>query len=325
MQSTRSHIAHLPRRRFLAAATLAGTAATLLPRRTRAAGLTFHVAAQKIGPILILRQRKLLEDRLAPMGVAVEWSEFSTGAAMLEAVSAGSIDFGQAGDSGPIFAQAGGKNITYVGYEPSPGRISAILVPEGSPINNLADLKGKRIAFSTGSSAHYVVLAALQRANLSYSDITPVILGPADAMAAFQGRSIDAWSIWDPFYALAEVKYKARVLTTAVGLAPSNAFLMSSPGFVKAHPEVIKTAVAAMHDAGAWAKANNNEFAAIMAEATGLPPDVAKLAAERTDFDYSLMSDAPAVQQQQIADTFFAVGLLPKKVAVRDLFWIPNA
>jgi sulfonate transport system substrate-binding protein len=324
MQQTTSITGGMRRRRFLATA----AAASVLPslaRSAAAAGITLHVAFQKIGPILILKERKLLEQRMTPMGVSVEWAEFSTGAAMLEAVNAGSIDFGQAGDSGPIFAQAGGKKITYVGYQPSPGQLSAILVPDGSPIKTLAELKGKRVAFSTGSSAHYVVLAALQRAGLAYSDIQPVVLGPADALAAFQGRSIDAWSIWDPFYALAEVKYKARVLTSAIGLAPTNTFLLSSPAFVKANPEIVKVAVAAMIDAGAWAKAHIDEFAAIMSEATGLPPDVAKLAATRTDFDYGLMTDAPAIEQQKIADAFFAIGILPKKVSVRDAFWMPNA
>jgi sulfonate transport system substrate-binding protein len=324
MQGIPSSARNWPRRRLLATA-LTGVFPAILSRHAAAAKPVFHVAFQKIGPILILKQRGLLEQRLTPMGVSVEWAEFSTGAAMLEAVNAGSIDFGQAGDSGPIFAQAGGKDIVYVGYEPSPGQINAILVPDGSPITGLADLKGKKIAFSTGSSAHYLVLAALERAGLAYREIHPVVLAPADALAAFQGHSIDAWSIWDPFYALAEIQFGAKVLASGVGLAPSNSFLLSSPGFAKAHPEVLKEAVAAMHDAGAWAKAHVDAFGAIMAEATGLPPDVAKLAATRTDFDYSLMSEAPAVQQQKIADSFFAIGLLPKKVAVQDAFWMPHA
>lgn len=269
MQGINSSAHAWSRRRLIA--TAACIVAAIGPRHAAAAKPVFHVAFQKIGPILILKQRGLLEQRLTPMGVSVEWSEFSTGAAMLEAVNAGSIDFGQAGDSGPIFAQAGGKEFVYVGYEPSPGQINAILVPRGSPITSLADLKGKKIAFSTGSSAHYLVLAAPERAGLAYRDIHPVILAPADALAAFQGGSIDAWSIWDPFYALAEIQFGAKVL------------------------------------------------------ATGLPPDVAKLAATRTDFDYSLMSEAPAVQQQKVADSFFAIGLLPKKVIVQDAFWMPQA
>jgi len=320
MKPTQSTTSTWPRRRLLAAA----ASSAVLSRRAAASNLVFHVAYQKIGPILILKQRGLLEQRLNPMGVSVEWAEFSTGASMLEAVNAGSIDFGQAGDAGPVFAQAGGKSFCYVGYEPSPGQINAILVPPGSPITTLADLKGKKIAFSTGSSAHYLVLAALQRAGLAYTDIQPVILAPADALAAFQGRSIDAWSIWDPFYAMAEVKFDAKVLASGLGLAPSNTFLLSSPAFAKAHPEVLTQAVAAMHDAGAWAKAHIDEFATIMTAATGLPSDVAKLAATRTDFDYSLISDAPAVQQQQLADSFFAIGLLPRKVSVKDAFWSPH-
>jgi aliphatic sulfonates family ABC transporter substrate-binding protein len=181
---------------------LAGFAAA--PVAAHAAGLELRIGYQKNGTLLVMKHLGTLERRLAPQGVSVAWHEFNSGPPMMEALNAGSVDFGATGDMPPLFAQAAGAPVVYAAYQPSPGGSAAILVRQDGPIRVLGDLRGKRVAFVKGSSAHNVVVRVLRAAGLTYGDIHPVYLAPADATAAFRQGAVDAWSIWDPFYAIAQ-------------------------------------------------------------------------------------------------------------------------
>src|SRR6478672_6072073 len=110
--------------------------------------------------LTLLKHRKALETRLP--AVKVSWFEFTAGPQMLEALSAGSIDIGMTGDTPPIFAQAAGSNLVYVGAEPAKPDNSAVLVRPDSPLKTLADLKGRKIGLQRGSSAHYLTVRAVQ-------------------------------------------------------------------------------------------------------------------------------------------------------------------
>lgn len=162
--------------------------------------------------LVILKQQAALEKRFAQS--RVQWIELPAGPQLLEALAAGSLEFGLTGDSPPVFAQAAGKDLLYVGAEPPKPDSSAILVLPDSPLRRLQDLKGKRVALQKGSSAHYLLVRAVARAGLQWSDIQPIYLAPAEARAAFERRSVDAWAIWDPFYAAAELALQPRVLAT---------------------------------------------------------------------------------------------------------------
>ena len=200
----------------LAPVSLASVPLAVSPRAARAAPSRLRLGYQKNGSLVILRRQGTLEALFAPRGTAVQWVEFPSGPPLLEALAAGAVDFGATGDTPPIFAQAAGTDLVYVGAQPLRGANSAILVHRDAPIHSLADLRGKRVAFTKGSSAHNVVLKALDRAGLKPADIQHVNLQPPDAAAAFRTRGIDAWSIWDPFFAVAELDPQTRVLTTAV-------------------------------------------------------------------------------------------------------------
>ena len=110
-----------------------------------------------------MRQRHTLEDAFKPLGIEIKWIDFQFGPPLLEAINAGSVDFGFVGDSPPIFAQAGGARIRYVAVVKSDGNTQAIIVPKDLPIKTLADLRGKRVAFGKGSSAHNLLVAALEK------------------------------------------------------------------------------------------------------------------------------------------------------------------
>ncbi|WP_240001806.1 sulfonate ABC transporter substrate-binding protein [Parvibium lacunae] len=273
--------------------------------------------------LVLLKQRGVLEQRFK--NSKVSWIEFPAGPQLLEALAVGSVDFGLTGDSPPVFAQAAGKDLLYVGAEPPKPESSAILVPATSSINNLADLKGKRIAFQKGSSAHYLVLRALEKGQVAWSDIQPAYLTPAEARAAFERGSVDAWAIWDPFYAAAEVAIKPRVLTTGSGLAENNSFYLAARGFVENSPHTIRDLLQALTEADHYAQTNRKEAAKIIAEFTGL--DLAtsfRFLGRRPPSKVDLLSSTIIAQQQRVADAFFKLGLIPKSIRVADVVWQPK-
>ena len=159
--------------------------------------------------------RRQAEGRSA---IKVVWTEFPSGPPLLEALNVGAIDFGNTGEAPPIFAQAAGAPILYVAYEPPAPKGEAILVPKDSKITSVADLKGKKVALNKGSNVHYLLVKALEKAGVKYSEIEPVFLAPADARAAFERGAVDAWVIWDPFQAAAEAATGARTLADGTGI-----------------------------------------------------------------------------------------------------------
>jgi sulfonate transport system substrate-binding protein len=175
-------------------------------------GVTLNVGDQKgTGAEAVLQASGLLKT----LPFKVNWSDFTSGPTMVQAMSTGAVDIGGVGDAPPVFAAAGGENIEIVGARTTPdGDQDAIVVPKNSPIKSIAQLKGKKIAVSSGSSDDYQLLTVLTKNGLTTKDITLTNLQPAPALAAFTSGSIDAWDIWPPYVQQLTQQYGARVLVT---------------------------------------------------------------------------------------------------------------
>lgn len=301
-----------------------GSATLLASNRVGAAGSELRIGYQKSSVnLMVTRERRLLEARLP--GTSLKWVEFPAGPQILEALSVDSLDIGFTGDTPPVFAQAAGKDIWYLGLEPPKPASSALLVPPASTIRTLADLKGRRIGFQKGSSAHYLVLRALDKAGLQWSDITPLYLTPSDARAAFEKGALDAWGIWDPYYAAAEIDSRARVLSTGLGLSSNNSFYLGSKALTR-QPIVLKALFAALTDADAWSRANLPQTARFLSEATGVPlAGTLRFLARRTAGPVTVLRPADIADQQRVADGFSRIGLIPKPLRVADAVWQPGA
>jgi len=308
-------------RRTLVAAALATAAGAALPRPARAADPVFRIGYQKNGILVVAKQQGVIEARLKPLGTQVAWTEFSFGPPLLEALNIGGIDFGQTGDAPPIFAQAAGSDLVYAAAQGAAGSGAAILVAEGSSIRTLADLKGKRVAFAKASSAHNLTLAALAKAGLTYPDIVPVTLAPADAAAAFASGQVDAWTIWDPYFALAQGRPGVRVLALATDIAKPNNFFLANRTVAQARPEIVKAVVDALSGVATWCEANRPEVAALLSRGTGVPLAATERAVARTDYVIGPVTSDLVAEQQAIADRFHAVGLIPKPIRVADAVW----
>ncbi|MBN8871558.1 MAG: aliphatic sulfonate ABC transporter substrate-binding protein [Rhodospirillales bacterium] len=311
----------LQRRTLLRTAALA---APFLARGARAAE-TFRIGYQKNGFQVVARQRQLVEAKLKPLGISVTWTEFSFGPPLLEALRLGNVDFGSVGDTPPIFAQAAKADLVYVAAQPSGSSNAAILVPPGSRLDGLADLKGRRVAFARASSAHNLTIAAVEQAGLRFSDIVPVQLAPADAAAAFARGAVDAWTIWDPYYAIAEGQPGVRTLARAEAITAQNAFVLSSRSYAAANAPVLDAAIAAYAEAAAWSSAHRDQVAALLSAGTGVPLPAMQRAVDRSRFVIGPLTPEIIAEQQAIADRFHRIGLIPAPVRIEDAVWRPSA
>jgi len=308
------------RRSILALLPTAVLASVLAARANAQPARKLRVGFQKGEPSLVAaKQNRALETALAPLDVEVEWLEFPFGPPMLEAMRVGSIDFGGVGDTPPVFAQAAHADLLYVAGQPAGA--SAILLPPGSTPQTLHDLKGKKLAYARGSSAHNLAIAAVEKAGLAWNDIVPVSLAPADAAAAFERGGIDAWSIWDPYFAMYETRPGVRVLANSTDIVAQNSFFIATRSYVVANPQVVTRAIETLSNVGSWAATHRAEVANLLAAGTGVPAEVELRAINRAPLKILPMNDAFADSQQQVADRFHALGLIPTAINVRTQVW----
>lgn len=303
------------RRTFLKLSLGAAAAAAAPLALAQANARILRIGNQK-GYLNLLKGRGTLEKRLAPLNVSVTWTEFAAGPVQLEALNVGAIDFGDVGEAPPIFAQAAGAPLAYVAATVKRPQSEAVLVPPQSTIRSVADLKGKRIALNKGSNVHYFLVKLLRQHGLQYGDVKLVFLAPADARAAFERASIDAWVIWDPFFAAAQQSLGARVIADASGVVGNRAFYFSSQSYAANNPDVIRILIEELDKVDQWGKQNKDQLASELAQLWGLPKPVVDVAVQRQQFGTEPITRAILGEQQQIADTFLDLGLIPKHVDV---------
>ncbi|MBV8503507.1 MAG: sulfonate ABC transporter substrate-binding protein [Paucibacter sp.] len=292
--------------------------ATALPA-AHADDKQLRIGFQKSASLLTLQKSQgSLEKRLAPLGVSVKWVEFPAGPQLLEGLNVGAVDVGYVGEAPPIFAQAAGARFAYIGYDPAAPEAEAIVVPKDSPIRTVAGLKGKKVVLNKGSNVHYLLLRALEKAGLAYSDIQPVFLPPADARAAFERGAVDAWVIWDPFLAAVEKQSQARQLADGRELVHNYSYYLAERGYAARNPQVIQALFEDTAAQAQWLKSNVPQAAALIAPLQGLDPAVVERALQRYQFGVKPVTLAVAGDQQKIADAFASLGLIPKPIRIAD-------
>ncbi|GAA1275241.1 ABC transporter substrate-binding protein [Planotetraspora silvatica] len=279
-------------------------------------GVTLRVGDQKAGSQALLKAAGLLDGT----SYKITWSQFTSGPPMLEAINAGAVDIGGVGNTPPVFAAAAGSKIKVVAAYRQNLAGATILVPQGSTITAPAQLEGKKVAVAKGSSAHYHLLSVLQKAGLSFKDIQPQYLQPADALAAFTSGTIDAWAIWEPFTSQAELQNKAKLLVDGNGYVNGLNFQVAAPGALqdKGKDTAIRDYLTRLAKARTWAVTHQPEWAKVWAQETGLPVEVANAAVANTLATSIVIDDSVVTSEQQMADAFSAEGLIPGGLKFSD-------
>jgi sulfonate transport system substrate-binding protein len=270
--------------------------------------------------ITVLKAKGTLEPLLAAKGIKVSWHEFSTGLPLLEALNLGNIDFSaDVADTVPVFAQAAGAQITYVAQEaPSPSA-QAIVVRADSELRQVSDLKGKKVGVAKAAGGHYLLIAALEKAGLTFKDIEPAYLSPADGRAAFEKGAIDAWVVWDPFLSAVKVQSQARVLSVARDTASYQRYYLAADAYAKANPDLLRLIYQELQKAGLWVKKSPKESAALLAGVWGLEPSIVEQANTHRSYEVRAVTPVGLVEQQKIADAFLVEKLLPRRLDTKAL------
>lgn len=294
--------------------------------KTESAGIktkVVHMGYQSSGDLV--RLKKVLENRLTPLGISVEWAQFAAGPQLMEAMNVGKIDVGSVGETPPIFAQVAGAKLVYIASgKPGNGEGSAIVVPTNSPIRSLADLKGKKVVFQKGSASHYLLVKALEEVGLKYSDIQPISMPPIEASSAFAQGKIDAWVTWDPYLAMVEKAGSARILRNATGISTQGGYYMALRTFATENPELVRIILEEIDKVGKWADANHQDVKELLLPVLKLEPQVLEVVIRRRS--YGLRPIAPEIMagQQRIADLFYQTKVIPKPINVQEAMLTPE-
>ncbi|CAI1518812.1 sigma-54-dependent Fis family transcriptional regulator [Serratia proteamaculans] len=293
-------------------------------KSTQSAGRSereLRIGYQKFGNLGILKARQSLEARFAEGGVSVLWSEFPAGPQLLHALTNREIDFGTTGEVPPLFAQAGNSPLLYVAWEPAAPKSVALLVAHDSPIQTIADLCGKRIAVNKGSNVHYLLLQILDEAGLTLEDVRVVYAPPKYPLTPSDHHAVDAWMMWDPLLSDAEQSGQLRVIANGAGRVNNHQFYLTHRDFAGHSPDLLHELMSALEQTGHYIDAHRDQAAALLSAELGLAISSLTPALARRSHQPRRMDLTIIRQQQAIADRFYALGLLPRAIKVREAVW----
>jgi sulfonate transport system substrate-binding protein len=282
------------------------------------------VRSKQLTALAVIEKQHTLEATLAPLGVEVRWLEFAAGPQQLEALNAGELDLALTAESPPAFAQAADGPVVYLARRAPSGKAVSCLVASDSGIAKISDLKGKKVTFQKASIGHYLLLKALAREGLTINDVQPVYLPPPDAQAAFSEHKVDAWLIWEPFGTRA-VKNGSKVLFDGDGLRDTGDFYTTHRPFYERGAPILKVFFAELAKAETWSNDHPREMAELLSP--DLLIDVPTLLEMHGKYTFGVFSidDSVIEKQQQVADLYYSLHFLPKKVDVRPGFLSPAA
>jgi sulfonate transport system substrate-binding protein len=281
---------------------------------------TVTVGYQKADPIDISKTRGELAKKMKKKGYKVVFKQFQDGTALMTALKSGDIDYARLGDTPGIINQAAGTDIVYVAAGAAKSEGSGIVIPENSTIKSMQDLKGKKVAYTKGTSSQYLLLNALKQAGMSATDITWVNLDSSAASVAFAKGKVDAWATWDPMTATAEVKQNATLLVNGSnGVSNNRDFILSTKEYAESNTDVSKLLVDYIEDDMEWANQNESELVDMLSDSLNLSKKIIKKMVERRTYSMGSMTDAIVAEQQKIADLFYEEGVISKKIKVSDI------
>ncbi|MFM8276694.1 MAG: ABC transporter substrate-binding protein [Cyanobium sp.] len=302
------------------------------------AGVTEQKQARRLGQLRVgvpeglvhleaLRQQRRLEQRLAPLGVTVDWCEFLSASSLLQALNSGAIDFCGGGGTPSVFAQAAELLFVRVARDKytNPGG-EALLVASESPIQRLADLRGCRVAVEEGSTAHYVLVRALRHAGLEPGAVEIVFLNRSEALPQFQAGTVQAWSVWVPYADSPRRKaYPGRSIASLQDLFGDDPSLhlptlyYAAPELVRSFPEILKLVLEEINEAGA--QVNRDHLMAVerLRDQLQISDDwlerLRTISSERSvvPLDHRCLD---GLQQQ--ADVLRELRLIPRRIKIAD-------
>lgn len=254
----------------------------------------------------------------------LDWRELNNGVLHIEAINGDALDLGSGSEIPALFAARQKANVRFIAVIREDLNNQVTLARKDSNIRSIADLKGKRVGYVRATTAHYFLSKQLAEAGLSFADITPINLTPADGLSAFDRGDLDAWSIYGYNGQIARIKYGAKVLKTGNGYLSGNFPIYANP---KSITDPLKQAAIAdylqrLRTAYLWANKNYLDYARSQSDETRVPVgDLIELWNNRsTDYDLRTVDDKVVKGHQEVADLFLKLGVLDAPAQVAP-FW----
>jgi len=279
-----------------------------------------RIGYQKLGLLMLVKAYGAFDAALAARGQSVTWVEHEGGIQIVGALRANELDMGIVGNCPAVFAQAEDVPIVYVAAEPPAPRGAALVVPERSGVQSVAELRGKRVAVNRAAQAHYLLLKALDEANVDVNELEICFEPPERALRAFQAGAIDAWAIWDPWLSSARLDFGARVLRDSDGLLNNSAYYVARREFAERSNDLVEELLTQLQMAAHWAKKDPSRAADLLAPGLGFSSR-ALIASLDRDLRPVQISDDLIDAQQDVADTLLRMQLIPRPVSVIDAQW----
>jgi aliphatic sulfonates family ABC transporter substrate-binding protein len=291
------------------------------PRPPRLA--TLRIGCQKFGMLMLVRAHGALDRTLAARGVAVEWLEYANGIQIVEALAEGTLSAGVVGDCPAVVALAQRVPMVYLAAEPPAPRGAALVVPAGSSVRAVEDLRGRRVVVSRAAQAHYLLLRALDEASVDQREVDIHFAAPEHAFEAFGAGEFAAWGIWDPWLAAARLELGARVLRDSTGLLQNAAYYVARRDFAEQHPDLVAELLTQLNVVAAWVRSDPLRAAEQMGPQMGLSPPALLATFSSRELHAQPLTDQGIASQQDIADRALRFKLLSRPVSVADAQWQP--
>ena len=249
----------------------------------------------------------------------IKFADFTSGPPIVQAMSAGALDVGNLGNAPVVFAGAGNDKIKVVGALSNKTNNVAVLVPKGSKITSVSQLKGKKIAVAEGTSGDYHLLYELQQAGVSAKDAQLVNLQPAEGYTAFESGAVAAWDVWPPFVQEAEAK-GARNIAGNSKFPGDNSFEIASDSAIAspAKAREIREYLKVINRAHRWANTHPAQWAKTWGAATGLSASIMDKAAASTIQTPVPVNAAIESEEQGLVSVFDKAGLIPKSFSIAN-------
>ncbi|MBM7691560.1 sulfonate transport system substrate-binding protein [Peribacillus deserti] len=272
---------------------------------------------QSIWPILAAKEKGWFEEEFEKAGAKVKWVEFQSGPAYFEAIASNRLDFGRVGNIPVLVGQAADIPFKEIAAASIGEKGDAILVPKGSKIKSIKDLKGKKVAVAKGSSSYGLLYNALKSEKVNPSELEIIQLQPDEAQPAFETGSVDAWAIWEPFQSTQVIKNGARVI------ANGETVHSSSPGyqivrtkFAEEHPELVELYLKVTEKATRWQNENEDEAAELYARLKKTDKEVIISVLKNSKPDNMPIDNDLLQAQQETADLLYELKGLNEKLDV---------
>jgi sulfonate transport system substrate-binding protein len=261
--------------------------------------------------LTLAKEHGSLERALAPLGARVEWDgPFAAAAPAIEAMAGDAVDITAAGSTAAVAALSARAPVVLFAYQRMAPAAEAILVAADGPIRSVADLVGRSVAVNRGGTGEYLLSRALATHGIEAGRVRPVYLGPADAGPAFAAGAVDALAAWDPFLAVAQGIYHARVLADGGDIGSRNAVVMLvRKGFAEEHRDLLRAVYEALMAENRWAVGHPQEAGVVWARALGVPESLAPAFARADAVPAGPVGPAQVAEIESVGAWYAAAGI----------------